>query len=103
MDANTFERACVYDVIHRRRDVRGEFTGEAIDEEVLWRILAAGHAAPSVGLSQPWDFIRIERSSLRERFWRHVQDERAVFASSLDADAASSDASNAHRSAHTCS
>ncbi len=43
----------IYDVIHRRRDVRGQFTGEPVTTEVLDRILAAAHAAPSVGLSQP--------------------------------------------------
>ena len=83
VDAKPFERALLYDVIHHRRDVRGEFTGEPVDEEVLWRILGAGHAAPSVGLSQPWDFIRIEAPVTRHAFWHHVQDERCVFASSL--------------------
>ena len=89
MHPSTSDQARLYDVIHRRRDVRGEFTGEPIDEGILWRILAAGHAAPSVGLTQPWDFIRIESSAIREAFWDHVQDERRVFASSLDADSAS--------------
>ncbi len=48
-----------YDVIHRRRDVRAEFSGEPVDEEVLVRVLDAAHCAPSVGLSQPWDFILV--------------------------------------------
>ena len=42
----------VYDVISRRRDVRGQFTGADVSTDVLHRILAAAHAAPSVG-SQP--------------------------------------------------
>lgn len=86
---DTSDDAGLYEVIHRRRDVRGEFTGGPIDEQVLWRVLAAGHAAPSVGLTQPWDFIRIESRATRDAFWRHVQNERDVFASSLDADVAS--------------
>jgi 5,6-dimethylbenzimidazole synthase len=49
----------LYEVIHRRRDVRGQFTGNPVPVEVLDRILAAAHAAPSVGLSQPWDFILV--------------------------------------------
>jgi 5,6-dimethylbenzimidazole synthase len=78
----------LYDVIHRRRDVRGQFTGEPVAPDVLDRILAAAHAAPSVGLSQPWDFIVIRDQRLRDSFHRHVQDERATFAATLDGAAA---------------
>jgi 5,6-dimethylbenzimidazole synthase len=74
----------LYEVIERRRDVRSEFTGEAIDEDVLYRILAAAHAAPSVGLTQPWDFIRIASANLREEFFEHVCAERRTFQASLD-------------------
>lgn len=75
----------LYDVIHSRRDVRGEFTGEPIPDEVLDRILAAAHAAPSVGLSQPWDFILIRSLAVRTAFHEHVHRERDVFAAGLDA------------------
>src|SRR5213076_276751 len=78
----------LYDVIHRRRDVRGQFTGAPVAAEVLDRVLAAAHAAPSVGLSQPWDFIVVRDRALREAFHRHVRDEREVFAAGLDAEAA---------------
>jgi len=78
----------LYDVIHRRRDIRGQFTGAPIPAEVLDRILAAAHAAPSVGLSQPWDFVVVAERTLRERFHRHVHHEREVFAATLDAQAA---------------
>ncbi|MET0838327.1 MAG: nitroreductase family protein, partial [Marmoricola sp.] len=47
----------VYDVIERRRDVRAEFSDQPLDDEVLHRVLGAAHAAPSVGHSQPWDFV----------------------------------------------
>lgn len=87
MVANPHE-ARLYQVIEQRRDVRREFTGVAIDEEALRRVLTAAHAAPSVGLTQPWDFIRIDSRQLRETFWDHVQDERRRFESSLDPDAA---------------
>lgn len=76
----------LYDVIGRRRDVRREFSAEPVDLETLMRILAAAHAAPSVGLTQPWDFVIVDDAAIRERFQRHVARERAVFASSLDAD-----------------
>ena len=77
----------LYDVIHRRRDVRGQFTGAPVAAEVLDRVLAAAHAAPSVGLSQPWDFIVVRDRALREAFHRHVREERDVFAATLDAEA----------------
>ena len=73
----------IYDVIRRRRDVRAEFTGEPIDPEVLQRVLAAAHAAPSVGLSQPWDFVLVQDRDTRQRFHRHVHEERATFAATL--------------------
>jgi 5,6-dimethylbenzimidazole synthase len=73
----------LYDVIHRRRDVRAEFTGEPIPQEVLGRILTAAHAAPSVGLSQPWDFILVRDPAVRRAFHDHVEDERATFAATL--------------------
>ncbi|NMO49909.1 5,6-dimethylbenzimidazole synthase [Actinoplanes sp. TBRC 11911] len=74
----------LYDVIHRRRDVRGQFTGAPIAADVLERVLAAAHAAPSVGLSQPWDFILIEDDGVRDTFYQHVRGERDVFAATLE-------------------
>ncbi|WP_051385590.1 5,6-dimethylbenzimidazole synthase [Actinokineospora inagensis] len=73
----------VYEVISRRRDVRAEFTGAAIDDEVLRRVLSAAHAAPSVGMTQPWDFVVVRDPDTRARFHRHVHDERAHFAAGL--------------------
>ncbi len=73
----------LYDVIQRRRDVRREFTGQPLNPVVLDRVLQAAHAAPSVGLTQPWDFILVEDASLRERFQAHVAAEREVFATTL--------------------
>ena len=78
----------LYDVIHRRRDVRAEFTGELVEAAVLERVLGAAHAAPSVGLTQPWDFVVVRRPETRRKFWEHVQDERAAFASTLEGERA---------------
>ena len=78
----------LYDVIHRRRDVRGEFTGEPVPDATLDRVLTAAHAAPSVGLSQPWDFVVVRSRAVREAFHEHVRTERDVFAAGLDAAAA---------------
>lgn len=78
----------LYETIHRRRDVRGEFTGEPIPADVLDRLLTAAHAAPSVGLSQPWDFVLVRDPVVRRRFRDHVESERRVFAAGLEDEAA---------------
>ncbi|MFV2020018.1 5,6-dimethylbenzimidazole synthase [Micromonospora sp. LOL_023] len=78
----------LYDVIHRRRDVRAEFTGAPLPDEVLHRVLAAAHAAPSVGLTQPWDFVLVRDRARRDAFHAHVRQERETFAATLDPSAA---------------
>ena len=80
---NATDTYAVFDVIARRRDVRGEFTGEPIPDAVLHRLLTAAHAAPSVGLTQPWDFVVICDPATRGRFRDHVMEERLTFAASL--------------------
>ncbi|MGH9089154.1 MAG: 5,6-dimethylbenzimidazole synthase [Acidimicrobiales bacterium] len=77
-----------YDVVRRRRDVRGQFTGAPLDEGVLERLLGAAHAAPSVGLTQPWDFVVVGDRDVRQAFYDHVQGERQAFAASLGPDEA---------------
>ncbi|ATE52384.1 MULTISPECIES: 5,6-dimethylbenzimidazole synthase [Actinosynnema] len=72
-----------YDVLHRRRDTRGEFTGAPIPDDVLRRVLSAAHAAPSVGLTQPWDFVLVRDEGTRLAFRDHVAAEREVFAAEL--------------------
>lgn len=61
------ERDAVYRAITTRRDVRGEFLPDPLCENALSRILAAAHQAPSVGLSQPWDFILVRDRETRSR------------------------------------
>ncbi len=60
------ERAAIYRAIGERRDMR-HFAGGEVAPELLGRLLAAAHQAPSVGLMQPWRFIRITRRDLRAR------------------------------------
>lgn len=79
----------LYQAVFRRRDVRREFTGQSVPAEVLDRVLSAAHAAPSVGLSQPWDFVLVDDDDLRRRFQRHVASEREVFAAGLSGEQAS--------------
>ncbi|MGC8465747.1 MAG: 5,6-dimethylbenzimidazole synthase [Acidimicrobiales bacterium] len=74
----------VYSVVLTRRDVRSQFTGEPIDPQILGRILQGAHSAPSVGMSQPWDFILVDDVGQRETFRDHVLSERQIFLESLD-------------------
>jgi nicotinate-nucleotide--dimethylbenzimidazole phosphoribosyltransferase len=74
-----------YDVVHSRRDVRSGFRADPVDDSALTRVLAAAHAAPSVGFSQPWDFLVLRDRALRERVHAHVAAARAAFAASLPA------------------
>lgn len=61
------EREALYKAIFSRRDVRGQFTAEPVDEAVLTRILTAAHHAPSVGFMQPWNFIVIRDPAVKAR------------------------------------
>ena len=61
------EKAGFYKAVYSRRDVRSHFTSESIDEKVLTRILNAAHHAPSVGFSQPWNFILIKDSKTKKK------------------------------------
>jgi 5,6-dimethylbenzimidazole synthase len=75
--------AAVHRVIHERRDMR-HFVPLPVEPEVLRRLLDAAHAAPSVGLSQPWRFIRITRPELRRQIHDLVQQERERTAAALN-------------------
>lgn len=61
------ERDAVYRAIHTRRDVREDFSGREVPEDVLMRVLGAAHDAPSVGLSQPWRFVVVRDVATRAR------------------------------------
>ena len=82
MSAQTLSQD-LYDVIARRRDVRAEFSGEPVDLGALRRVLEAAHHAPSVGHSQPWDFVLVFDDQTREAFAEHVETERQTFAAEL--------------------
>ncbi|MEO3758382.1 5,6-dimethylbenzimidazole synthase [Mycobacterium sp. B14F4] len=77
------ERRAVYRAIAERRDMRRFVPGTAVPQEVLARLLQAAHAAPSVGLMQPWRFIRITDGRLRQRIGELVDEERLRTAEAL--------------------
>lgn len=77
------ERQAVYRVISERRDMRRFVPGSVVPENVLARLLQAAHAAPSVGLMQPWRFIRITDGQVRECIHALVDEERVLTARAL--------------------
>ena len=79
---NEQERRGVYRAIAERRDMR-HFLPDPIAPELLERLLQAAHQAASVGLMQPWRFIRITDSHLRTRIHLLVEQERQLTAKAL--------------------
>ncbi len=89
-DAWAFDRSVrqgLYDVIVGRRDVR-RFRPDAVGDSLLTRVLGAGHAAPSVGHSQPWRFIVVRDPAVRERAAWMADQERLAQAALLEPEAA---------------
>ena len=77
------QRAAVYRVIGERRDVREGFRPDPVPDDVLRRVLAAAHQAPSVGFSQPWDFVVITERAQRERIAALARRNRDGYAAGL--------------------
>ncbi len=77
------ERAAVYRAIAERRDMRHFTPGATVPEATLRRLLEAAHQAPSVGLMQPWRFIRITDPAQRTAIHALVETERRRTAQAL--------------------
>jgi 5,6-dimethylbenzimidazole synthase len=79
------ERDVVHRVLAERRDVRRGFLDQPIADDVLTRVLESAHRAPSVGLSQPWDFVLIRDVATRRKVHDLATAQRDAFAASLPA------------------
>ncbi|WP_329387723.1 nicotinate-nucleotide--dimethylbenzimidazole phosphoribosyltransferase [Streptomyces sp. NBC_01351] len=77
------EREAVLRVMRERRDIRKGFRTDPIPHEVLLRVLEAAHTAPSVGHSQPWDFVVIRSGETRRTMHELAQRQREAYANSL--------------------
>ncbi|WLW56412.1 nicotinate-nucleotide--dimethylbenzimidazole phosphoribosyltransferase [Streptomyces sp. YU58] len=77
------ERAAVLKVMRERRDIRNGFRSDPIPHEVLLRVLEAAHTAPSVGHSQPWDFVVIRSAETRQAMHELAARQRDAYAKSL--------------------
>jgi len=70
------EKKGLYKAIYSRRDVRSHFTSRSIENDVLARILNAAHHAPSVGFSQPWNFILIKDIITKKKIKDSFEEEK---------------------------
>ncbi|MFV0137048.1 nicotinate-nucleotide--dimethylbenzimidazole phosphoribosyltransferase [Streptomyces sp. HMX87] len=77
------EREAVLKVMRERRDIRNGFRSDPIPHEVLLRVLEAAHTAPSVGHSQPWDFVVIRSADTRRAMHELATRQREAYAKSL--------------------
>lgn len=77
------EREMVYRTIYARRDMRHFLPDIPIAEDILQRMLEAAHHAPSVGLMQPWRFIRVRDTVQRAAIAALVDEERALTAQAM--------------------
>jgi len=71
-------------IILARRDVRGNrFINTPITKEDLDKILFAGVNAPSVGFSQPWEFVVIKdltiRNKIKDSFFEENEKAKNIF------------------------
>src|SRR5215471_15497407 len=83
---STCEKNGLYKAIFSRRDVRSHFINKEIPNDILAKILNAAHHAPSVGFSQPWNFILIRNHLIKERVKKSFLKEYRKSISMLDGD-----------------
>jgi len=74
---NEADRSAIYRAIALRRDVRRGFLDRPLPGELLKRLLAAAHNAPSVGLMQPSRFIVIRNLDTRRAVYNIFKDANA--------------------------
>ncbi|QVQ51899.1 nicotinate-nucleotide--dimethylbenzimidazole phosphoribosyltransferase [Spiractinospora alimapuensis] len=77
------QRDAVYQAIRDRRDIRSGFRADPVPAEVLTRVLEAAHLAPSVGFSQPWDFLVLDDPETRARIQGLAEHQRDDYARAL--------------------
>ena len=78
------EKEGLYKAVFSRRDIRSHFVDKKIPDENLAKILNAAHHAPSVGYSQPWDFILIKNKDTKLKVKNSFIQEREKSISLLD-------------------
>jgi 5,6-dimethylbenzimidazole synthase len=70
MNNKTFtasDQQLLEEIMLHRRDIRGNnFLKKHVSEETIHKILLAASLAPSVGFSQPWEFVVIRGNETKK-------------------------------------
>jgi nicotinate-nucleotide--dimethylbenzimidazole phosphoribosyltransferase len=80
------EQAALQRIMEARRDIR-RFRPDPVPDEMLMRLLAAAHSAPSVGHSQPWRFVVVTDPQTRARAATLADQSRLRQAAVMEAEA----------------
>jgi nicotinate-nucleotide--dimethylbenzimidazole phosphoribosyltransferase len=80
-------REAFYGVLGARRDIR-RYRPDPVPDQVLTRVLTAGHQAPSVGHSQPWRFVVVRDPAQREQAAWMADQQRLAQAAQLEPESA---------------
>lgn len=76
MDFNSNDTQTLLNIMRSRRDVRGnDFLNTPIEDEKIELILQAALCAPSVGYSQPWEFILVDDIKIKEKIHANFKNE----------------------------
>ncbi len=78
------EQTILKNIIEHRRDIRGNrFLNKEIEPDILNELLNSAIHAPSVGFSQPWEFVVIKdlekRDSIYQEFKKQNEKAKEIF------------------------
>lgn len=75
---NEQDQSLLEEIMLQRRDVRGNnFIDKPIENDVLEKILQAASLAPSVGFSQPWEFVIVRDDEIKKQVAQSFELENA--------------------------
>ncbi len=79
------ETAVLEEIISNRRDVRGNrFLQKEVSAEMLDKLLSAALYAPSVGFSQPWEFVVIRNEATKKKIKESFDEENLLAKAHFD-------------------
>ncbi|NQZ09700.1 MAG: 5,6-dimethylbenzimidazole synthase [Algicola sp.] len=75
------------DILRLRRDVRGNrFSDRALSDDTVKRLIDAALHAPSVGFSQPWQFVVIRKDSVKQQVYQSFLKANEIAQKQFDGD-----------------
>jgi nicotinate-nucleotide--dimethylbenzimidazole phosphoribosyltransferase len=79
------EARILEDIMLHRRDVRGNrFLPDPVEDSVVEKILKSALVAPSVGFSQPWEFVIIKDKATKEKVFNTFNEENDLAKGKFD-------------------